>query len=54
MCHDRGRMPPWNRDREHIADSETADDDLPPFLNERIEDDDEVEVLTDGGDDEEG
>ncbi len=32
-----------------MDDSETADDDLPSFLNEANEDD-EVEVLTDGGD----
>ncbi|WP_276276425.1 hypothetical protein [Haloarcula regularis] len=43
-------MPPWNRDREHTADSETDEEDLPSFLNEA---DDELEVLTDGGDGEE-
>ena len=57
MCHDRGRMPPWDRERETDSDVEEteakADDDLPSFLNEATEDDEELEALTDGGDEDE-
>jgi hypothetical protein len=50
-------MPPWDRERETDSDVEEteakADDDLPSFLNEATEDDEELEALTDGGDEDE-
>ncbi|QIO21858.1 hypothetical protein [Haloarcula sp. JP-L23] len=53
MCHHRGYSPDWSRDR---ADERTGPDEepseeaeIPSFLNDEETD---VEVLTDGGDEE--
>jgi hypothetical protein len=53
MCHHRGDIPDWDRERVMELDDEDdtaaeADDKLPDFLNE--EGSDEMTVLTDGGD----
>jgi len=46
MCHHRGDIPEWTRERADAAEEE-AEEELPEFLNE--DDGDEVSVLTDGG-----
>jgi hypothetical protein len=54
MCHHRGDIPDWDRERVVINlddeddTAEEADDELPDFLNEEGSDD--TTVLTDGGD----
>ncbi|MBX0322260.1 hypothetical protein EGH21_04340 [Halomicroarcula sp. F13] len=54
MCHHRGDIPDWSRDRaDELADADEESDEepeIPSFLNEAETD---VEVLTDGGDGEE-